>query len=162
CTNFKFDTLLVGSLLDENRTNSLNLHAKIFTSLGGYDDELNSKYDKSKMEQIPPEDLLPYAGGDTDAAHQVADILRDQLLEDEQLARFYVKILHPAARAFEKVERRGVCVDVDRYEELRSELQKVIKESQNQAMELLPNRMRIKYRDRIDDQLAQGKNPLLP
>ena len=31
CTNFKFDTLLVGSLLDENRANSLNLHAKLFT-----------------------------------------------------------------------------------------------------------------------------------
>ena len=29
CTNFRFDTALVGNLLDENRSNSLNLHAKV-------------------------------------------------------------------------------------------------------------------------------------
>jgi DNA polymerase I-like protein with 3'-5' exonuclease and polymerase domains len=45
-TNQSFDTTLVGSLLDENRSNSLNNHAKIYTSMGGYDDSFNKKYDK--------------------------------------------------------------------------------------------------------------------
>ncbi|APD18872.1 polymerase [Vibrio phage J14] len=40
CTNFKFDTTLVGSMLNENRSNSLNTHAKLVTNLGGYDDDL--------------------------------------------------------------------------------------------------------------------------
>jgi DNA polymerase I-like protein with 3'-5' exonuclease and polymerase domains len=162
CTNFKFDTLLVGSLLDENRTNSLNLHSKLFTSLGGYDDHLNKTYDKGAMEKIPPEDLRVYQGGDTDAAHQVADLLRDQLCADDQLTRFYVKVLHPAARAFEKIERRGVLIDQDKFHALRKELHQTIKASVDKQLSLLPQKMRIKYRERIEEQIAHGKNPMLP
>ncbi|MCL4743850.1 MAG: hypothetical protein KJZ83_00395 [Burkholderiaceae bacterium] len=162
CTNFKFDTMLVGTLLNENRSNSLNLHAKIFTPIGGYDDYLNATYDKSAMEKIPPEDFLTYAGGDTDACQQVADIMRDELAEDPKLATFYIKILHPAARAFEKIERRGVLVDKEKYEQLADEVRGVIQESQDKAMSLLPNKMRIKYRERIESQLKAGKSPLLP
>mgnify|MGYP001312314899 CR=1 FL=1 len=162
CTNFRFDSLLVGSLLNENRTNSLNLHSKIFTPLGGYDAALEAAYDKGRMEEVPPADLLTYAGGDTDACYRVSDILRDELAEDPQLATFYIKILHPAARAFEKIERRGILVDRDKYEALGEELRGVIKEQQDRALGLLPNRMRIKYRERIDDQVKAGKSPLLP
>jgi len=112
CTNFKFDTMLVGSLLNENQSNSLNNHAKIYTPLGGYDDGFNSTYDKGRMETIPAkDDFLTYSGGDTDATYRVADVLRDQLTQDEHLTKFYMTILHPAARAFEKIERRGVLVD---------------------------------------------------
>lgn len=162
CTNFKFDTMLVGSLLDENRSNGLNLHAKILTPLGGYDDSFNDKHDKGQMQNVPTGDLLTYAGGDTDACHRVADIMRDDLVEDPKLARFYLTILHPAARAFEKVERRGMLADVEKFETLRVDLDKVIQESQDRAMSLLPQRMKIKYRDRIDAQLQAGKSPLLP
>jgi DNA polymerase I-like protein with 3'-5' exonuclease and polymerase domains len=162
CTNFKFDTMLVGSLLDENRSNSLNMHAKIFTDLGGYDDSFNKKFDKGKMGSINPEDLRVYAGGDTDATFQSADVLRLELLSDDALANFYITILHPAARAFEKVERRGVCVDVDKFTVLRSDLHKVIADSTRLAMEILPNKLKTKFRDKIDDQMADGKNPLVP
>lgn len=162
CTNFVFDSLLVGSLLDENRSNSLNLHAKLYTAIGGYDDAFNAKFDKGHMEKVPPADLRVYQGGDTDACFQTSDILRDELLSDSDLARFYVTILHPAARAFEKIERRGVLVDQHKYECLRAEAQAVVKANQKEALALLPNTMRIKFRDRIDKQLAEGKNPLLP
>lgn len=162
CTNFKFDTLLVGSLLNENRSNGLSLQTKIFTDMGGYDAHLDATYDKGAMEKIPTDDLLVYAGGDTDATHRIADILRDDLLQDPPLARFYVNILHPAARAFEKIERRGVVVDVDKMHALSSELTTVINDAQNEALSLLPNKMRIKYRERIDQQLQAGKSPLLP
>jgi len=162
CTNFSFDSLLVGSLLNENRTNSLNLHAKLMTDFGGYDDGFNAKYDKGHMELVPTEPLRNYQGGDTDAAYQVADVLQDELSADFELSRFYITILHPAARAFEKVERRGVLVDQQKYATLASELRKVIKEGQQMQLSLLPGAMRIKFRDRIDDQLKEGKNPLLP
>lgn len=162
CTNFKFDNMLVGSLLDENRSNSLNLHAKVFTKWGGYDDSFNQTQDKGRMEDIPPEKLLPYAGMDTVAAQDVADVLKDELLEDEQLTNFYIKILHPAARAFEKMERRGVVVDQEKMAVLADDLRKIIATSQARQLELLPNRLRIKYRDRIEDQIKAGKNPLLP
>src|SRR5271166_1679412 len=102
CTNFKFDTMLVGTLVDENRSNSLNLHAKLMTDFGGYDSEFNKTYDKGKMDQVPVEPLRVYQGGDTDACYRVADILQAELEQDPDLKKFYVTILHPAARAFEK------------------------------------------------------------
>ena len=162
CTNFTFDTLLVGSLLDENRTNSLNLHAKLFTSFGGYDDEVNSTEDKGHIEAIDPEKLRVYAGGDTDACYQVAKVLQNELDDDPELRRFYVTILHPAARAFEKVERRGILIDQEKYHQLAKDLRVFIGEKQTQLLGLLPAKMKIKYRDRIEEQLARGKNPLLP
>jgi DNA polymerase I-like protein with 3'-5' exonuclease and polymerase domains len=168
CTNFKFDSLLVGSLLDENRVNSLNGHAKTFTDFGGYDEDFNATYDKGRMELIPVdhpkpcEDFLVYAGGDTDACYQAADILRDELIEDPQLAKFYITIVQPAARAFEKMERRGVLVDQEAFANLRTEVSTVIHNAEQTALKLLPKKMTIKYREKIEDQLAKGKSPLLP
>ncbi|QIG66809.1 DNA polymerase I protein [Rhizobium phage RHph_TM16] len=162
-TNFRFDNALVGSILDENRSNSLNVHTKVMIpDLGGYDDELNDAHDKSHMENIPPEDLLPYAAGDVDAAHQVADKLRDDLLNQPALAKFYVTILHPAARAFEMIEHRGIHIDTKAYAELHEELNKTIASAEQTCIELLPGKLRYKYKDRIEDQLAQGKDPMLP
>lgn len=162
CTNFKFDSMLVGSVLDENRSNSLNLHAKLFTPYGGYDDAFNQTQDKGAMEAIPPDKLLPYAGGDTIAAQDASDVLREELLEDEELANFYITILHPAARAFEKLERRGMVIDKHKYQQLGDDLKKTISAEQSKALGLLPQTMRIKYKDRISEQIAAGKNPLLP
>ena len=163
CTNFKFDTMLTGTLLDENRSNSLSFHAKTLTDMGGYDASFDAKYDKGAMETIPAgEGLLTYAGGDTDATHRVADVLRDELTDDPHLTAFYMKVLHPASRSFEKIERRGVHVDQEKYEILRQDVRKVIDEQYKTAVELLPNKMRIKYRDRIEDQLQAGKSPMLP
>ena len=107
CTNFRFDVCLVGNLLDENRSNSLGTLTKVLTDMGGYDAPLEARYDKGRMERVPTDDLLAYAGGDIDATQQVGDTLRVDLLADGALARFYVKLLHPAARAFERIERRG-------------------------------------------------------
>lgn len=123
CTNFKFDTTLVGSLLDENRSNGLDIHAKIYVpSLGGYSDEFDNSVDKSRMDLVPPERLLPYAGGDTDACLQVSEVMKTELMKDQKLTGFYVNILHPAARAFEVVERGGVYVDRDKFRALEADL----------------------------------------
>ena len=52
-----------------------------------------------------------YSGGDVDALYQTAEATRPMLWADKKLTRFYREILHPAARAFEKIEMRGVLVD---------------------------------------------------
>lgn len=148
-TNFKFDTTLVGNLLNENRSNSLNLHAKLYTSMGGYDDEFNRKYDKSQMHLVPKADLLQYAGGDTDACYRVKQVLRTQLLQDRELANFYVKLLHPSAIAFAKMEERGVLVDLNRYMELKTEVTKEVARLEKGVFELMPNRIKLKYSDNL-------------
>lgn len=149
CTNFKFDTTAVGSLLDENRSNSLNMHAKVYTDMGGYDDRFNAEVDKSKMWLVPKEKMLPYAGGDPDATLQVADAEKKLLLQDKKLTDFYVNLLHPALRAFEAVERGGVCVDMGAYKELESDLRKEIEAQAKRCAKVMGGRVVAKYTDHM-------------
>jgi DNA polymerase I-like protein with 3'-5' exonuclease and polymerase domains len=147
CTNFRFDTLLVGSLLDENRSNSLNVHAKIYTDIGGYDDEFNAKIDKSRMDLVPKESMLNYAGGDTHACYDTRIAMREELLQDPRAAGFYVNILHPAARAFEQVEQCGVCVDHKAFAELKTHVETDLLQLIADARKLVPGRIFIKHED---------------
>lgn len=161
CSNFKFDTALVGSLLDENRSNSLKLHAKIKTSIGGYEAGM-AKYDMSCVEKVPKDELCLYQGGDTDATYRVANVLKKELLVDKQLTNFYVNLLHPASKAFQRLERNGVCVDQAYYARLKRELEHEILDLNKRAVDLLPHQLRYKYLDHINDCLGQGKSPFTP
>lgn len=160
CTNFNFDTTLVGSLLDENRSNSLTVHAKMYTGMGGYDDAFNLKYDKGRMDAVPDEDFLLYSGGDTDACYQASEVMKKDLLEDGKLFNFYTTILHPAARAYEQVERHGWCVDVPYYRHFRDEVEQEVEALGNQAKEILGGRLVAKHTKK-DGTLNLGKARLL-
>ena len=158
CTNQKFDTQLVGGLLDENRINSLNLHTKIYSpELGGYDDEFNRKYDKSRMDLVPLPDLLDYAGGDTDAVLRIYGPLKKDLLKDPQQTRFYTRLLHPASLVFRKLESRGVQVNAKRYEELEVEAKEEIAQLHKECFEMIPRKIRLKY----DDNLSLTRDVIL-
>lgn len=126
CTNFTTDTTLIGSLLDENRSNGLDVHAKIYAPrLAGYSDDFDSKTDKSRMDLAyanDPKKFLNYSAGDADATLEVAEEQVKQLVAIPPLARFYVNILHPAARAFEVVEQGGVFIDLPEFNLLEADL----------------------------------------
>jgi DNA polymerase I-like protein with 3'-5' exonuclease and polymerase domains len=150
CSNFKFDTMLVGSLLDENRGNALDLHTKWYCpDLAGYSDEADKKWDKGRMDLIPPEQLLPYAGGDADATLRVSLEMRRELLLDPGLTKFYVHVLHPAARAFEHVERTGMRVDVPAYLQVESEVKIAMAKAETAALKVVGGRLCAKYADNL-------------
>jgi DNA polymerase I-like protein with 3'-5' exonuclease and polymerase domains len=151
-TNQTFDTCLVGSILNENRTNSLNYHAKIYTDMGGYDDPFNLKYDKGKMKENlaeNPEDFLIYSGGDTDACYRATTPLRNELLNDSRLTNFYMRLLQPAANAFTMMEHRGVVIDEPRYDELEIVVQKELARLHKEILHLMPGRITMKYADNL-------------
>jgi DNA polymerase I-like protein with 3'-5' exonuclease and polymerase domains len=163
-TNFRFDTTIVGSLLDENRSNALNVHAKMETSIGGYDDSFNQRYDKSRMDLALADDpgaFLEYAGGDTDACYRVAEVFREKLLRDDKLARFYARILHPAARAYEIIEQTGWYVDVAYYQHLHDELTTEIERLSKELKSLLGGRLVAKHTDPRTGKLNFAKAALL-
>lgn len=144
-SNYKFDTTLVGSLLDENRSNSLNTHAKIYTTMGGYDDEFNKSHNKGAMQEIPKDSLLPYAGGDTDATQRVANAMRNLLLQDQALTRFYVELLHPASICLQEMEEEGIIINVDYYMKLQHDLTIELQSVEKQAISMMPRRLQIKH-----------------
>ena len=146
CTNFKMDTTLVGSLLDENRSNSLNTHTKIYVpELGGYDDAFNLEFKKDRMDLVPDAPLLKYAGGDTDATLRVANQMLKKLTESKSQTKFYTHLLHPASRAFEDMEFNGIHVDIDKFAELQVELFGEMSRLTNEAKALMPRRLLNKY-----------------
>jgi DNA polymerase I-like protein with 3'-5' exonuclease and polymerase domains len=146
CTNLKFDTLLVGTLLNENISNSLKMHAKIHTDMGGYEDGMD-KYDMGHLEVVPKEELGDYMGGDTDATHRVAKTMRKELVKDHRLVTFYTKLLHPSATVFEKMERNGIVVDVEYMAQLESEIEAEQFRLRKKMQDLCPRKLVAKYAD---------------
>lgn len=144
CTNFKFDTVLVGSLLDENRSNSLKLHAKVFTSLGGYEAPMG-EYDMGRLDRVPSDKIVTYNGADTDVTQRAGIVLRKQLLKDRKLANFYVKLLHPSVQVFEKMERNGICVDLPYYQKLQKDLTKEVKDLHQELIDFVPKALQDEY-----------------
>jgi DNA polymerase I-like protein with 3'-5' exonuclease and polymerase domains len=154
CTNFKLDTTLVGSLLDENRANGLDVHVKIYVpSLGGYSDEFDQWIEKKhpggkgRMDTVDPKPLLDYAGGDTDGCLQVSEVMKAELTKDKALAGFYVNILHPAARAFEVVERNGMYVDREKFRALEADLNTEAIKLVHEAKKIFGGRLVAKHAD---------------
>lgn len=155
CTNLAFDTLLAGSLVNENRSNSLNWHAKVYTTMGGYDDEFNDKYDKGRMDLVPKEDMLPYLGGDVDAVFRCADKIRQELMSVVPLMNLYINTVLPASHMFGRLERTGLLADPKRFEALRVKLEGqdgnggYLADLDKKALALLPARIRYKYADNL-------------
>jgi DNA polymerase I-like protein with 3'-5' exonuclease and polymerase domains len=152
CTNHKFDTGIVGCLIDENRSNSLNLHAKIYTRIGGYDDDFNQKHNKARMDLVlrdDPDGFLTYAGGDTDACLRVTNRMRPELLGDQQLANFYINLLQPASDVFTKLEHRGVHVDDKQYDRLQEECTSEMEDFHKRALNCIPRKLRLKFEDNL-------------
>lgn len=148
CSNFKFDTLLVGSVLNENRSNSLDNHCKAYCpDLGGYSDHFDRTVDKSRMDLVPKDKMLPYAGGDTDATWRIKQVMKKELLAQPRLASFYINVLHPSARAFEKVEQTGVHLDMERFNALETEVYGEIMRLANETKKVLGGRLVAKHSD---------------
>lgn len=108
----------------------------------------NQTHDKGRMELAiakDPEGFVTYAGGDTDAAWQVVDEQIKELNREPSLKLFYAKVLHPAARAFENIEHRGMIVDTQAYAELRNELTIHAAEAEAKALEMIPGRLKLKH-----------------
>lgn len=107
------DTLLLATLNDENMPEkNLDILTKIYApEMGGYADVFNAKYDKSRMWEVPLEDLTPYGCGDTDAGLQVYNALEAIVSSDEALWRHYCSVTIPGLNAFVGLETRGMFTD---------------------------------------------------
>ena len=145
CTNFAFDALLAGSLLDENRSNSLATYAALYMPAE----------EGSGEEETPHDPRLHRLGRAVDAAFQSAAAIRGELLASPALAHFYVTLLHPTSQAFARLEQRGVVASRDRFEALRIELEGedgrggALADLDRQVRSLLPGRLRMKYADNL-------------
>lgn len=151
CTNQFFDTLLAGTLLNENISNSLKMHAKMHTDMGGYEEALENR-DMGRLDKVPKEELGPYMGGDTDVTYRVANVFKRDLLKDRGLANFFTNLLMPSAKVFEKVERNGILVDKPYMEKLGADIAAEQARLQAAMVSAVPKKLYYKYQEVFENQ----------
>lgn len=171
CTNFNFDTLLGGNLVNENRSNSLSLHARVYTPYSNYDLPFNAQFDKTKMDEVPLDELLKYACGDALCCYLASLKITEELKQLHSTIRnyktsygtvdqywnrihstplqLYVKLLHPVARVFEDIEYNGTLVDVQYQNELSVTLQTEIDAAQSEGLAFIPEEIKIANEDNL-------------
>lgn len=107
------DVIMMAAVLDENLQNKgLDTLTKLYAKeLAGYADHFNATHDKSDMASVPLSDLLPYAGGDSDATMRVYLSMSKELKKDEGMYNHYKKVSIPGLNAFLMMERPGSKID---------------------------------------------------
>lgn len=107
-----WDTMMSTHLLDENRPKDLK---------SVVDQELGIApwgIDLSAPEDAPWQQLAHYNAQDTDYCYQLHELHRQQLKEDEAVARVWHYIGMPAIRAFIHIEHTGLGLDLEQVQSL--------------------------------------------
>lgn len=144
------DTLVMAFQCDENMMDkSLDQCVRTWVpEMAGYADAFNSSIDKANMIDVPPEVMLPYAGGDPDAVMRLARVLWEQLMRDPGQMNCYQKIQRPALMMFGQVtEKYGVRVDDHALEDFSAEVDAYIEETYNALIRQVPAAVRRKHID---------------
>lgn len=118
------DTIQLAFAVDENmQSKSLaDCTRRWVPSMSGYSDDFDQKTDKSRMQDVDHDDMLEYAGGDTDATFQLAKVLLPMAKADSRNWRTFTHIQMPALRAFVEMEENGVLIDKDELRKLEENL----------------------------------------
>lgn len=111
------DTMLAAHMIDENRSKGLENLAR--TELGVYN--WKGRVDLSDATKVPLNELGVYNGKDTDYPLRLWQGLKPKLEADVRMMRVFSELMMPASRALVDIERTGVYLDPDRWQERHDE-----------------------------------------
>lgn len=142
------DSLMLAAVHDENAMNKdLASMVKIHTpDLGGYSDWFDAKYDKSRMWQVPWNDMIPYVGGDTIAAYELFLALEDKVAKDEKSMNHYDRVSIPGLNAFSAIEMRGMYTDDEiALPQFREYMTHEVERMRNSLMDQIPKSIKLHH-----------------
>lgn len=157
------DTQLMAFCIDENMMRKdLDECVRVWVpDMAGYADEFNRVIDKSRMIDVPPNDILDndgnvvqhgmlnYAGGDTDATYRLAKVLDGLLRTDERQLQVYRRIMIPAILVFaNSVERYGMLIDQPALRQIETELVAYTRDKYRELIRMVPPAVRKKHLDK--------------
>lgn len=154
--NYADDTMLLGHLLDENSRglNIDDLVRRYVPEMAGFNDPYNNDPDhhgKTRMDLLPPEKMLPYACGDTDAAWRLLPVLKKEVWADEgtraSLRDTYTKVTLPAQRAFCHIELNGFPVSQKELYAFQNKLKRIQKRERIHLLRQIPKSIKDKHKD---------------
>lgn len=117
-----FDVMLASHLIEENEDHDLKYLARRYLDAPEYD--IPKKEKQGKFLHIPEkrERYLRYAAFDAAYTFALYWVFRDKLISDSPIRRLFYKIAMPASRALERIERRGLTLEGEKYEEVEEDL----------------------------------------
>lgn len=123
-TNWYADTMQLAFAADDNmQSKSLTECTRRWVpALAGYSDLFDAYTDKANMQTVPHDEMLDYAGGDTDATYRLAKILLKEVKQDTKNWNTFLKVQMPTLRAFVEVEENGLHIDRVALRKLEKEL----------------------------------------
>jgi uracil-DNA glycosylase family 4 len=146
--SWDWDTELMARFVNENfMTYSLDDMVRVYVpAMSGYADHFNQTIDKSRMIDVEPEDMLPYAGGDTDATWRLAQALKPLLTRDPANLNVMRVIHQRALVAFTKtVETAGFTFDTAALDTFDDELTEHLRLERMRLIRMVPPKVRRKY-----------------
>lgn len=145
------DTLVMAALIDENNyQKNLDMLAKLYApTMAGYNDIFNQEVDKSRMDLVPLDKLLPYAVGDSDCTLRVFYNLYEQLQNDPILLNYFHKLSMPGLNAFINMEKSGQLIDVNALKTFELDLRINELETRNKVFGEIPRIIKRKYADNL-------------
>lgn len=150
--NYAHDTMLLAHLHDENqrRINLDDLVRQHVPEMAGFNDGHNTNpihQGKSRMDLLPPEDMLAYSAGDADAAWRLLDVLLDKVGKDPGVMGCYNHVTMPAQRAFCDIELNGFPVSEKELSAFEVKLRKHQKIERGYLLRQIPKTIKDKWRD---------------
>lgn len=141
------DTLLLATLLDENQQDkSLATLIKIHVrEMAGYSDAFDAQYDKSRMDLVPLDDLVPYGCGDSDAALRLYLELWSKVEDDRDLVNHYQTITVQGLNAFTSLEHRGQPIDEEALEAFEEVLSDDVEQQRQNIYRQIPSPVKRKH-----------------
>ena len=132
--------------------------------IGGYSDHFDRVTDKSRMIDVPPDDILGvdengdevivtpgmlrYGCGDVDATYRIAIATMKQLKADPQQWRCYRAIQFPALLSFDSiVEKHGMRINRQRLRDFRQTMEEFARVEGRALIRMVPAAVRRKHLD---------------
>lgn len=154
--NYSDDIQLLAHLLDEN-SRALNIDdlvRRYVPEMAGFNDQYNNDPDhhgKTRMDLLPPEKMLPYGCGDTDAAWRLLPVLKEQVWADKgpkaSLRDTYERVTMPAQRAFCYIELNGFPVSRKELTSFEKKLRMLQKRERIYLLKQIPKSIKDKHKD---------------
>lgn len=148
--NYKDDTILLAHCVDENIKNkALSELTRLYVKdLSGYSDEFDKDdihEDKSRMDKVPPDKMLMYGCGDTDATFRLCDRLIELAKKDSKNYGCYQKVTMPAQRALCSNEVEGFHIDIEALRRFEKELRAHQEKEYKALLAMVPNSIRTEF-----------------
>lgn len=114
-----FDTMLAAHMIEENRPKGLKPLSRTLLGADAYDvgEEVGAAF------RVPLRRLCVYNGKDTDYTLRLYRIFKEQIRQDPRSAQIFMRLMMPASNALVDIERHGVWIDPERWQERHDKAQ---------------------------------------